>query len=457
MNYWIIAQSDEVFRLEDLLKEQDVVDWKQFNNFEVGDIVYIYNSKPYRRIRYKMEVIRTNVPSSEYINDEKYWGDKHNMDEGLKHNRYVRLHLLTKEPENGGPTFDYLRSNGLKSNLQSAVRILDSALLRKIRNKMSPSTTERIARICWNTNGWERPSGPEGKLNSGFEGDMGFGHEEWLFDRRRICDDGYHYGFIQCLNGKSFEGKITLHLYSKSPAQKTVYLGYIRDAEYVNPDDAEEIVAEYESKGWNKEMMQEITSVGGHPNKETVPFNLRFQFENFVDYSDKQLYIAKDDPNFRAGYYGIMLKKLEPFRFENGVVFGNFRDNSSDEISDLNNEIAEGAKLRITVNRYERSNEARRKCIEANGCRCAVCGFDFKKVYGKIGEGFIHVHHIKPIAEIGESYVVNPATDLVPVCPNCHAMLHHGEDGNVLTVEELKKIMKINENHLSLRNILSRL
>lgn len=442
MNYWIISSNEEIFHLEDMLKTHDVVDWRQFNNFEAGDIVYIYNSKPHRRIRYKMQVIRTDVPSSEYLNDSKYWGDMHNLDEGLKHNRYVRLHLLTKEPEGGGPSFDFLRQNGLKGNLQSAVRILDSSLLRKIRNKMSPEAPERIARICWNTNGWERPSGPVGKLQKGFEGEKGFGHEEWLFDRSRICDDGYHYGFLQCLNGKSFDGKILLHLYSKSPEQKTLYVGYIRDAEYVDPVISKEVVEEYESKGWFSEMMDEIKNVGGNPYKETTPFNIRFRFENFVDYTDRNLFIANDDSNFRAEYYGIMLKKLEPFRFENGIIVGQFKDNDSDEITDPNNEIAEGAKSRIVVNRYERSTEARRKCIEANGCKCAVCRFDFGKVYGTIGEGFIHVHHIKPIAEIGKSYVVNPATDLVPVCPNCHAMLHHGENGKVLSIEELRKIIQ---------------
>ncbi|MGB8698791.1 MAG: HNH endonuclease, partial [Thermosynechococcaceae cyanobacterium] len=35
-----------------------------------------------------------------------------------------------------------------------------------------------------------------------------------------------------------------------------------------------------------------------------------------------------------------------------------------------------------------------------------------------------HVHHIKPISEIGESYIVDPVTDLIPVCPNCHAVIH---------------------------------
>jgi 5-methylcytosine-specific restriction protein A len=67
---------------------------------------------------------------------------------------------------------------------------------------------------------------------------------------------------------------------------------------------------------------------------------------------------------------------------------------------------------------------------------------DFEETYGQLGRGFIHVHHIVPIATIGKEYKLDPVNDLVPVCPNCHAMLHHGAEGHVLTIEELKEIIK---------------
>ena len=54
----------------------------------------------------------------------------------------------------------------------------------------------------------------------------------------------------------------------------------------------------------------------------------------------------------------------------------------------------EGVKRQITVNTYERSTEARRKCIDHYGAQCAVCDFDFRDKYGPVGTGFIHVHHI---------------------------------------------------------------
>ena len=54
---------------------------------------------------------------------------------------------------------------------------------------------------------------------------------------------------------------------------------------------------------------------------------------------------------------------------------------------------------------------------------CRVCGFDFLRVYGEVGRGFIEAHHTKPVAELGTNETVR-VQDLLPVCSNCHRMLH---------------------------------
>lgn len=86
--------------------------------------------------------------------------------------------------------------------------------------------------------------------------------------------------------------------------------------------------------------------------------------------------------------------------------------------------LVEGAVCRVSVNAYERNAEARRLCIERHGANCCICGFNFGAVYGEVADGYIHVHHVHPLSEIGSEYVVNPVEDLRPVCPNCHAVLH---------------------------------
>lgn len=101
--------------------------------------------------------------------------------------------------------------------------------------------------------------------------------------------------------------------------------------------------------------------------------------------------------------------------------------------------LPEGAKMRVEVNRFERSHLNRLACIRLRGTQCSVCGFDFGFHFGEVGEGFIHVHHVVPVSEIGDNYLINPATDLVPVCPNCHAMLHRRDPP--YTMDELKKLL----------------
>ena len=84
----------------------------------------------------------------------------------------------------------------------------------------------------------------------------------------------------------------------------------------------------------------------------------------------------------------------------------------------------EGKVSHVTHDVYERNPVNRELCLSANGYSCNICGFDFEKKYGLLGHGFIHVHHIEMVADYGGEKYINPITDMIPVCPNCHAMLH---------------------------------
>ena len=112
------------------------------------------------------------------------------------------------------------------------------------------------------------------------------------------------------------------------------------------------------------------------------------------------------------------------------------------EITDDTNPegLPEGAKTTVVVNRYERNRFNRAACIDIHGDSCKVCGFNFGDIYGELGRGFIHVHHITPVSMLGENYQVNPATDLVPLCPNCHAMIH--QHNPPLDTQELIRIIQ---------------
>lgn len=106
---------------------------------------------------------------------------------------------------------------------------------------------------------------------------------------------------------------------------------------------------------------------------------------------------------------------------------------------DPEEEYVEGAVSQVLVNRYERDPNARAMCIKHHGATCAVCGFDFEERFGPIGAGFIHVHHIVPLADVRSAYVVDPVNDMNPVCPNCHAMLHRRKPP--YSLDELRNLL----------------
>lgn len=119
-------------------------------------------------------------------------------------------------------------------------------------------------------------------------------------------------------------------------------------------------------------------------------------------------------------------------------------DGSDEAVPSLPEEVAaglglEGAAVQILVNRYERDARARSACLAAHGARCNVCELDFEARYGPLGHGFIHVHHLIPLASIGTEYAVDGPRDLVPVCPNCHAMLHREDPP--LTPAKLREVI----------------
>ena len=258
MKYWIVPCRGSIFLIDAALEaNQDekvhttFVDWRQSNNFAVGDTVFLYKASPKSQVAYRMEVIATKLSFDESTDKEAFWKDKSIFYDGLGSHKYVRFRLLMEYPD-GFLTIKALREHGLRGTIQSVMECKDKELLSFLKG----------------------------------------------------------------------------------------------DVEVISPVD--------------------------------------------------------------SGDYSV-------------------RDYREGEVHEA------------VLNRYERNREARNACIAKKGCCCAVCGMDFEQMYGDIGKGFIHVHHLTPISSIGKDYVIDPINHLVPVCPNCHNMLHRKDPP--YTPEKLKEII----------------
>lgn len=137
--------------------------------------------------------------------------------------------------------------------------------------------------------------------------------------------------------------------------------------------------------------------------------------------------------------YGLCLRPsvIEALK-ELGIEgFGNW---SPQEELGIEEPLVEGASFTVQVSAFERNPVARQKCIAHYGAVCSVCGFCFGFTYGNSADGYIHVHHLKPLASIGEEYVIEPIRDLRPVCANCHAVIHLRQPP--YSIEEVKNMLE---------------
>ena len=142
-------------------------------------------------------------------------------------------------------------------------------------------------------------------------------------------------------------------------------------------------------------------------------------------FTDAELSIAKD-----------RLKEAVQWSKGTGAVRG---QQFPDEL-DTHTKYVEGARKSVLVNAHERNASARKACLRLHGFECIVCKVRLQERYGVVGKDFIHVHHLKPLARARGKYELNLATDLVPVCPNCHAMLHRPK--KMLSPQQLRDKLK---------------
>lgn len=106
-------------------------------------------------------------------------------------------------------------------------------------------------------------------------------------------------------------------------------------------------------------------------------------------------------------------------------------------------EFIEGKKIHKFVTHYERNSRLRKIAIALHGDTCFGCGFNFGMFYGPTGKGFIHVHHLKPVSTVGKDNTVDPNTDLIPLCANCHSIIHRNKN-NTMSLIELRAAISSN-------------
>ena len=101
----------------------------------------------------------------------------------------------------------------------------------------------------------------------------------------------------------------------------------------------------------------------------------------------------------------------------------------------------EGAKKLVYTTIYERDPALRIEAVRIHGTTCIACNFNFEEAYGEYGKEYIHIHHRSPISAAGGPISVDPTNDLVPLCANCHSIVHRRKN-SVLSIEQLISMVR---------------
>ncbi len=102
----------------------------------------------------------------------------------------------------------------------------------------------------------------------------------------------------------------------------------------------------------------------------------------------------------------------------------------------------EGKLVPVYVNKYERDRSLRDACLSEKKDKCLGCEINFKEAYGEDIPNIIHVHHIRPLGQIKAEEYKNPVVDLIPLCPNCHAVVHATKE--LMSLDQLRSRLKQN-------------
>jgi 5-methylcytosine-specific restriction protein A len=173
-----------------------------------------------------------------------------------------------------------------------------------------------------------------------------------------------------------------------------------------------------------------------NPSKDVL-FDKTF-LDNIDPKNVQQWFPQQSGISIKPEVIDVLESKWFDFITKNKYIRNSFVSN--DVLTDIKETFREGKSKDIIQTRYERNPEARKRCFTHFGFSCNVCNFNFENHFGEVGKGFIHVHHINQISEIGREYEIDPIKDLIPVCPNCHSMIHSKRPA--FTIDEIIEIRK---------------
>lgn len=217
-----------------------------------------------------------------------------------------------------------------------------------------------------------------------------------------------------------------------SPGRKEILIRYYKNGPF---EDANIIAAVLNYKGFGAVNLH-VGAIGKYfSDFSGVESDREYEYKNKI----RPAYFHFMHDHYKDGWDLVprLRKAIENLKWPGAIEDEEFEIIPGEEQYVTRQMITEGRMVRVLVNRYERDRTIIAKATKIHGRTCAGCKMDFKSVYGSDIPEIIHFHHIRPLAVLKNETTKDVVKDIVPLCPNCHAVVHSTNE--LISIKSLVK------------------
>lgn len=145
--YWFLTCDSSRYDIHTLFKENGVCLWNQRRDFKVGDVVYIYESKPVSKVVYKTVVEEINIKRDKHENSDGFYRKDYNKDFAVKlrlvsENKSNRLQITELKESFGFSNMSLLRVPQVTR--KDIINFFEDVFAGKVENLPDPPSLEQL-------------------------------------------------------------------------------------------------------------------------------------------------------------------------------------------------------------------------------------------------------------------------------------------------------------------------
>lgn len=427
MSNWIISCNPKFYNVEEALYNNKQIYWFMKNyKYAVNDTLYIYVSGYIESIKYKVKVIKVNIPSKKLSENDK---SKHFINSNDYDDYYMLVECMDTYKDDV-LNIEFLKKIGIK-NFQSSSKI-DEELVNEIEYKL------------------------ENDLNS-YKRNYYFVFQNKSFDEE--CENGYlwapkatkervsksHWSLMK----KVRKGDVIIHSYN----QKIKAIS-VAKTDFYEDKRPNELPNDWTDNGWRVDTdyivinnpintKVHIDKIMEYQPNENAPFgkhkkgNTGYLFkskEELLKYIVEQTLSIKGNEDISDKLLNLLEYEIPVQEIiEDNMLIEDINDDYINKSEEYNYDPKPIEKPLITIGKkkkvIKRNKKIAKNALIRADHKCEVDSNHPSFIRRNMNVNYAEPHHLIPLSNQDEfDYSLDVEANIICLCSNCHNQIHYGKD-----------------------------